>query len=487
MKKLLWVFLVLTSCLLTTGCYEEQLQKLDELEERADALAVLCQQLNANMKTLRDLMKVIERQDMITGITEIRSEGVLIGYRLNFVEHEPITISNGTDGKKPLISSREDPQDKKYYWAVQYGDEGWEWLLSPDGQKMLSIGDLPYISLRNGMFVYTLDGKTWIELGPANGANGDEMFSSINTRNADYVLITLATGEVLKIPTYSAYLTLKSELDKTSDNVNAQVELIRAAQEKIAWITGINPILDGKDTTGLTVSLSNGQQFSIHDWVSSMSPAIFVKRDTDGHLYWAYSIGTDPEQWVVSPEGNKISAESESVETPGISIDRDSDGEYYWVVTCGDSTEFLRTKVGGQWQPQAIDTVKSIFNQVSNYTDSLVVVLKDGTRFNLPKQYTVNLTDTAGHPLADQITMAVKEQALIYYKANGNDVSLSLLTQGGFTATEGTLESGQKYIAVKAPNAFANGSGKVVMVFTFPTETSPITVVSSITINKKED
>lgn len=484
MKKILWSFLLLAACLSSTGCYEEQLKKLDELEDRADALTVLVRQLNENMKTLRDLMRVIDRQDMITGITEIRSEGVLVSYRINFVDHDPITISNGADGKKPLISSRQNPDDKNYYWAVQYGDEGWEWLLSPDGQKMLSIGDLPYITIRNGRFMYTLDGKTWVDLGPANGQNGDQMFASINTYNTDYVLITLTTGEVLKIPTYSAFLALKSELDKTNENVDAQVKLIRAAQEKITWITSIQPILNGKDTAGLTVSLSNGQQFSIHDWTSSMSPAIFVKRDTDGHLYWAYTIGTNPEQWVLSPEGNKIPAESTPVDIPLISIERDTDGEYYWVVTTGDSTAFLRTRVSGQWQPQAVDTVKSIFSQVSNYTDSLVVVLKDGTRFNLPKQYTVTLTDTAGNPIGDQITMADGGTATLCYKANGNNVSVSLLTQGGFTATEGALESGAPCILVKAPNTFTSGSGKVVIVFTFPSEVSPITVVKSITIKK---
>lgn len=485
MKKLFWSFLVLLAGLLSTGCYDEQLKKIDELESRADMLALTVKQLNENLKTLRDLMEVIERQDMITGITEIRSEGVVVGYRLNFVDHDPITISNGTDGKKPLIASRQNPDDKNYYWAVQYGDEGWEWLLAPDGSKMLSIGDLPFVTIRNGMFIYTLDGKTWTELGPANGANGDAMFSSIYTYN-DYVQIRLATGEELKIPTYSAFLALKSELDKTSQNVNAQVELIRAAQERLTWITSIDPILNGSDTTGLTVSLSNGQQFSIHDWTSSMSPAIFVKRDTDGHLYWAYSIGNNPEQWVLSPEGNKISAESASVEAPGISIVRDSDGEFYWVVTTKDSTEFLRTMIDGQWQPQAVDTVKSIFDKVNNYADSLVVVLKDGTRFNLPKQYTVTLSDAAGNPLPGQITMAEREQVVVRYRANGNNVSVNLLTQGGFTATEGTLESGDACIIIKAPLWFDSNSGKIVIVFTFPSNTSPVTVVKTITIKKKE-
>lgn len=486
MKKLLLSILILATGLLSSGCYDEQLRKLDELEERTDALTVLCKQLNESLKSLRSLMQVIDKQDMITGITEIKSDGTVIGYRLNFVEHEPITIYNGTDGKKPLIASRQNPEDKNYYWAVQYGDEGWEWLLSPDGQMMLSIGDLPFITIRNGMFVYTLDGKKWIELGKADGENGDQMFKSINTSNPDYVLITLSTGEVLKIPTYSAFLALKTELDKTNQNVGAQVELIRATQENLTWITNINPILNGTDTTGLTVSLSNGQQFSIHDWTSSLSPAIFIKRDTDGHYYWAYTIGLGPEEWVLSPEGQKISAESDAVETPLVSVVRDTDGEYYWVVITRDSTEFLRTKIEGAWQPQAVDSVKSIFSQVSNYADSLVVVLKNGTRFVLPKQYTVTLSDAAGNPIGSTLSMADDAKFVIRYKASGNNPSLSLLTQGGFTARQSTLSGGEKCIELTAPHGFVSGTGKLVIVFAFPTETSPVTVVKSITINHKE-
>jgi len=484
MKKFLCSLLVVAAGLLSTACHDEINQKLDELESRTDELLLMCNQLNENLGTLQNLVEVIQRQDMITGITEIRSGNTVTGYRVNFVQHEPITIYNGSDGKKPLVASRQDPDDRNYYWTVQYGDDDWNWLLAPDGSKMLAVGVLPYVTIRNGVFIYTIDGSEWIELGKADGEDGDKMFQSINTYNPNYVIITLTTGEVFKIPTYSAFLALKSEYDKANDAVDAQVEIIRATQEKLTWITSIDPILDGKDTTGLTVSLSNGKHFSIHDWTTTLSPAIFIKRDTDGHLYWAYTIGLSPETWVLTPDGKKVPAESGSVETPLVSVTRDTDGQYYWVVITRDSTEFLRSKIDGDWQPRAIDSVQRIFLSVKNYTDSLVLVLKDSTRFVLPKQYSITFSDADGKPITGNIAMKGKTETVVRYKASGNNPTLSLITQGGINASPSKLENGDPCFVVKTGYDFSGENAKVVAVFTFPEAASPVTIVKSFTVSK---
>ena len=484
MRKFLLSLCVLAAGLLSAGCHDEIIQKIDELEDRVDDMTLMCNRLNENLSTLRNLVEVIQRQDMITGITEIRSGSTVTGYRINFVQHEPITISNGSDGKKPLIASRQNPDDKNYYWAVQYGDDAWDWLRAADGSMMLSIGVLPYVTERNGVFQYTFDGVNWIELGKADGVNGDQMFEKV-TPYSDYVLFHMTTGEIFKIPTYSAFLSLKTEFDKANDHVDAQIALVQATQNRLTWITSIDPILDGADTTGLTVALSNGKQFSIHDWTSTLSPAIFVKRANDGHLYWAYTIGLSEEKWVLSPEGKRISAESESVETPLVSVARDEDGDFYWVVLTQDSTEFLRTKVDDKWQPHAVDSVKSIFTSVKDYSDSLVVVLKDSTRFVLPKEYTVSFSDADGNPIGDRFAMKENSQAVIRYTVNGSNPSLTLLAQGGLTAIASTMEGGDPCIVVRSPYHIMEGQGKIVAVFTFPGTVSPITLVKTITVTKE--
>ena len=200
MKKLIWSILFLVAILLPPGCYDEINRKLDELEGRVDDLTLLCEKLNRDLATVQTLVEVIQSQDMITGVTEIRSGTTTLGYKINFVKHESVTITNGENGLIPIVSSREYAVDGNYYWTVQYGDEDWQWLQAPDGSLMLAIGVLPQLTIRNGYFYVTTDGKTWTQLGKADGENGDQMFHSVS-RYDDYVIIRLTNGEVLQIPT----------------------------------------------------------------------------------------------------------------------------------------------------------------------------------------------------------------------------------------------------------------------------------------------
>ncbi|MBR0223148.1 MAG: hypothetical protein IJL93_02620 [Bacteroidales bacterium] len=481
------ILILLAVSILTSGCYDSYYDKVDELRDRLEDLELACEQINRDISSLRSLVQVIESQDMITGITEIRSGSSVLGYRINFVQHDPVTIVNGKDGNKPLVSSQRDSEDGNYYWTVQYGDGTSQWLLAPDGSKMLSIGLLPYVTIRDGWFCYTTDGKEWIRLAKADGESGDQLFTSIDTRYKNYVLFTLATGETLKIPTYSAYLSLKEEFDKVNDNTDAQIKLVQADLDKLnLYISRVDPLLSGKDTVGLTVSLSNGQRFRIHDWTASLSPTIFIKKHSDGKLYWAYTIGSSPEQWVLSPEGNKVPATSDAVEIPIVSVTQDKDGQYYWTVTSGGNTEFLRFKVDDNWTPLAVDSVARAFRDVRNYSDSLVVILKDSvTRFCLPKQYTVSITDEKGKAVDDSITMTSGQEVRLQYVASGPSASLSLIAQGGFTATAESA-GGKTYIRIKAPESFTDSSGKILAIFSFSVKNAPVTVFKTIKIKKGE-
>lgn len=486
MKKLIWSILFMVTFLLPPGCYDEINNKLDELEGRVDDLTILCEKLNKELATVQALVEVIQSQDMITGVTEIRSGTTTVGYKINFVKHEPVTITNGENGLVPIVSSREYAVDGNYYWTVQYGDEDWKWLQAADGSLMLAIGVLPQITIRNGYFYITTDGVNWTQLGKADGENGDQMFHSV-VRYEDYVAIRLTNGQVLQIPYYTTFLKLQDEYQKVNDNAAAQMDIVTAARKRLVWITSIRPILNAGDTTGLTVTLSNGRSLSIHDWTSSLSPSIFIKKHSDGHLYWAYSIGDSGEKWVLSPEGQMIPAESEEAEIPTLSVQRGSDGNFYWTVTTNGSTEFLRTRVSDGWAPHAVDSVQRVFLSVNDYRDSLVVMLKDSTKFVLPKQYTVSLTDVQGNAIGESITMKNNSDFYIRYTANGPDVGLSLLAQGGFTADKQYLENGDPCIKVHSPGSFQSGTGKVMAVFTFATSTAPVTVIKTITIEEEEE
>ena len=490
MKRRIGFFLLLAAVLLAPGCNREYFERIDALQARLDALQATCDKFNSELAQLQILISALEEKDMITGTTEIKENGVVTGVKINFVKHESVTIINGKDGETPLISSKHDSEDGNYYWTVQYGDGNVQWVLDPDGNRLLSTGVLPYLAIRNGMWCYTLDGKNYYEIGPANGQPGDPLFAGFDLSSPDYVIITLASGEKLKIPTYSAYLSLKEKFETVNKNTSAQAEIIQATLDKLTYLTSVTPILSGEDTVGTSFMLSNGKKGEIHDWTSAVTPVIFAKKDTDGQLYWAYEFGDLGEKWVLDPSGSKIPASSDPAEAPLVGVTRGDDGEWYWTVTYKGTTELLRFPVPGGYAPHAQDTaVNCAFSSVVNAQYALIVKLKDGTQLTLPKQYSVTFTYENGSPfVGDTLTMKMVsggDRKRLRYQAFGPAPKISTLCEGGFDAYTVTVDK-QPCIEFHAPALFQNGVGKVLVIFTFGTDASTVSVIRPFYFKREE-
>ena len=168
MKRLLLV--IAAVAMIISGChkFEEQINqvnnRVDNLEERVLTLEELCKQMNTNISSLQSLVKAVQQNDYVTGVTPITKNGEIIGYTISFTKSDPITIyhgkdgkdgTNGTDGKDgqngqdgndgvngadgkdghtPIIGVKQD-SDGVYYWTV----DG-EWLLDANGNKIKAVG-----------------------------------------------------------------------------------------------------------------------------------------------------------------------------------------------------------------------------------------------------------------------------------------------------------------------------------------------------------
>ena len=106
MKKILYLFAVMT--LMLSGCQKlnDKIDRVDNkvnhLEGRVDALEELCKQMNTNISSLQTLVKALQQNDYVTGVTPITKNGEVVGYTISFTKSEPITIyhgNNGEDGK----------------------------------------------------------------------------------------------------------------------------------------------------------------------------------------------------------------------------------------------------------------------------------------------------------------------------------------------------------------------------------------------------
>ena len=312
MKKLLFSLLA-TLMFVTSGCKYDDTDiwnSVNGLEQRVATLEELCKQMNTNITSLQTIVNAINNNDYITKVTPLYEGGVQIGYTIEFAKSPSITIyhgkdgQNGADGKDgkdgksgqtPTVGVRQDA-DGHYYWTLD-GD----WLLDENGQKVSAEGSVgiqgqdgvtPIFKIENEGWYLSLDnGETWIYLGKAvdsdgqggsNGNNGDSMFSSIDTTNAEYVIFTLADGTVFKVPRVAdlsiefegEYLeamrpnsTREIPYSISGNTSNLQVEVLSSGnvRAKVSDTTSASGILTV--TTGATIDeydkvvmlVSNGQ------------------------------------------------------------------------------------------------------------------------------------------------------------------------------------------------------------------------------------
>ena len=218
MKKLSLLLLTLTVCFFT-ACHKDIWAELENLDQRVTKLEELCKEMNTNITSLQTIVSVLQSNDFITGIVEIKKNGEVIGYTITFGKHDPITIyhgqdgkdgQNGTDGKDgqdgssgtPVIGVAQDT-DGVYYWTLNG-----EWLLDDNGNKLPVSGKdgqngtngsngqdgqdgadgkdgadgqdgkdgiTPQLKIEDGYWYISYDnGTTWTQLGKATGEDGKD-------------------------------------------------------------------------------------------------------------------------------------------------------------------------------------------------------------------------------------------------------------------------------------------------------------------------
>ena len=224
MKKLSLLLLTLIVCCFT-ACHKDIWAELENLDQRVTKLEELCKEMNTNITSLQTIVSVLQSNDYITGIVEIKKNGEVIGYTITFGKHDPITIYHGQDGKDgqngadgkdgqdgssntPVIGVAKDT-DGVYYWTLNG-----EWLLDDNGNKLPVSGTngkdgqngsngqdgtdgkdgqdgsdgkdgqdgadgkdgvTPQLKIEDGYWYISYDnGATWTQLGKATGEDGKD-------------------------------------------------------------------------------------------------------------------------------------------------------------------------------------------------------------------------------------------------------------------------------------------------------------------------
>ena len=235
MKKI-FLYIAITLGLLSCNHKDSLWQEVvEDLDERVETLEMLCAEMNTNIASLQTIVDVLQSNDFITSIVEIKKDGKVVGYTITFGKHDPITIYHGQDGKDgqngqngadgkdgqdgqngadgkdgitPVIGVAQDT-DGVYYWTLNG-----EWLLDDNGNKLPVSGKdgqngtngsngqngadgkdgqdgedgkdgadgqdgkdgiTPQLKIEDGYWYISYDnGATWTQLGKATGEDGKD-------------------------------------------------------------------------------------------------------------------------------------------------------------------------------------------------------------------------------------------------------------------------------------------------------------------------
>ena len=204
MKKLFTTILCSMLLLAVSGCQHEDIwNELREHEQRIEQLEKQCRELNSNVEAIQAILTAIQENDYVTEIMKIMENGVEVGYSITFAKGGTVTIyhgSDGADGAAPKVSIRK-AQDGEYYWTV----DG-EWMTDENGEMIPAVvaddpnGEYvtPQFRVADGKWYVSYDnGNTWRAIDQKN--DGENFFQNV-TYDQDYVYITLADGNIFKIP-----------------------------------------------------------------------------------------------------------------------------------------------------------------------------------------------------------------------------------------------------------------------------------------------
>ena len=445
-----------------------------EHEERIKKLEQICTRLNEEIAAQQNILLALQGYDYVTGVSDIIEDGRVVGYTISFHKGESVNIYHGLDGADWAVPSIgiSKSVDGKYYWTI-------------DGQKIEYQEEVivPKLMIEDGVWYVSYDdGLSWRELYPADMENddeGDSLFEGVDTSDPNYILITLVTGEQVKLPTWKAFQELQVQVNKMNTNVSSLQNLVVALQNR-DYVVDVQPVIVEGIVVGYTIFFSNSLPVTVYhgnDGEDGNVPVIGVKKGEDGLYYWTvdgewildvpdYKFPFDNTYWTIDGEwladenGNKVpavGADGKGGAMPQLKIEGGC-----WYVSFDGGQTWCREPLG----PASGSSDESIFSEICYDEDYLTLVLKNGETIKIPRtpysegiSYSLELYKKTHYSAAFIGNVGVSESDLafcrvtIYYSDSADfniHTAQSASTQyfdynGNFVLTIDGLKSSSRY------------------------------------------
>ena len=177
--------------------YEKELEQIDN---EADRLSALCDEINDKILTLESLAAQIGAREDITGVSQIQDEnGVVTGYSITFRNSETISF--------PLVAEE---QASNNGVSVKQDDTGMWWtfngeyIVGDDGSRVPvgTGGATPQLKVEGTVWYVSIDGGvTWEQIEVAkDGSPSCALGITSVTENDDEVIIVFSDGTSFSVP-----------------------------------------------------------------------------------------------------------------------------------------------------------------------------------------------------------------------------------------------------------------------------------------------
>ena len=228
MKKFFYATMCVMSLFLSGCGYDddEVWNAINDQEERIAALEEWQKTANENIAALQ---AIVNGNDYITSVEEIKEGDEIIGYTINFHRQGEVTIYNGKDGEKgdmPVIGVSEG-EDGRWYWTVngelledadgnpvcangKDGEDGEDGEDGADGSSGSngSSAPIPQVKTENGEVYLSVDGgATWHKISGTDTSGCDCFIENI-VEEDDYYWFEFADDNGIMIPKYEGSVDL---------------------------------------------------------------------------------------------------------------------------------------------------------------------------------------------------------------------------------------------------------------------------------------
>jgi hypothetical protein len=456
MKRKLSIIAIALTALLSTGCLNEISVQFDNLERRVSSLEERCKKINDNISSLQSIVDKLNTYDFVEKVTTLYEGSAISGYTIYFTHSDPITIFNGKDAETPLIGVKADT-DGNFYWTVSYANGKMEYLYNNFGQKMPATAVVPQIKIVDGNWAVSYDeGEIWQTLGQATGNSGTSFIKSVED-STSFIRFRFMDGTVVDFPTWEAFQKLQKAVSTVNKNLESFAELV-ARLDSYTCASGITPILNGQDTIGYRIYLSDGTSMPFYNGVVTNMPEISAKRDAsnpkDTSYYWTIKFDDDKEsEWILC-DGKKVKAEASVSITPQVGLKKWADNLYYWTISYDGGVKFDWMMKNGNKVQASCDPVNDIITNVALMGSNTIGLVINRETVFIP-MYVKIVVD-----MPQSITMKESDIFAFDYTIPSGTATTDILvvSNDGFYV-EVTKTNNQKgKITVSSPASFISGS-----------------------------